>query len=190
MTGPFEDEAARSETDGGEMPGPYDDIGRELAGVPCPRPVRMSRRGKSTAGLVAAILLVSMSMFVAGLSTQSKAADGNPGSAQFVKFALPIGLILAMVPFLLLTILRQKKLIAEGDLAIARVTERRLARHGPTIRYEFKTPSGEHLDGGASDGTGQLSAGMSVPVFYNPRNPKRQLALCASFFEVVTLGER
>jgi len=30
---------------------------------------------------------------------------------------------------------------------------------------------------------------MSVPIFYDPQEPKKQVALCASFYEVVLRGE-
>jgi hypothetical protein len=42
------------------LPGPYDEIGRVIAELARPRRVRMSRRGKLTAVMVAAILLASM----------------------------------------------------------------------------------------------------------------------------------
>ena len=83
---------------------------------------------------------------------------------------------------------RQKVLLAEGEMATAHVTKRWMARNGPNIRYEFTTPLGEHFSRGAADGSRQLSVGMSVPIFYDPQKPKRQLALCASFYEVVLPG--
>jgi hypothetical protein len=189
VTASLQDGAASEESHGGNLPGPYDDLIPALAAVPRPRAVRMGRRGKSTSVLVAVILAVSMTLFVAGLTAQTKASGANAGSSQMVKFALPIVFILVFVPFQLLTITRQKGLIAEGEIATGRVIERRLARHGPTIRYEFTTPLGEHFSRSASDGTGQLSPGMSVPIFYDPQKPKKQLALCASFYEVVMPGE-
>jgi hypothetical protein len=32
--------------------------------------------------------------------------------------------------------------------------------------------------------------GMTVPVFYDPLEPKKQVALCAAFYEVVLPGQR
>jgi hypothetical protein len=190
MTSQFHNErGGGNESISENLPGPYDDLIPALAAVPRPRAVRMSRRGKSTSILVTAILLVSMTLFVAGLMAQSKVSRPNPGSPQLVKFALPIFFILVFVPFQLTTVTRQKILIAEGEIAAARVIERRLARHGPTIRYEFTTPLGEHFSHSTSDGTGQLSPGMRVPIFYDSKSPGKQLALCASFYEVVMPGE-
>lgn len=168
--------------------GPYDEIARALAGLPRPRRIRMSRRGKSTVVLVAVVLIVSMGIFIAGLAAKSS-AQSNAGPSQTLPFALPIVFILVIVPLMLRQITRQRPLLTEGEIATARVTKRRAARHGPTIQYEFRTPLGEPFSRGASDGSGRLSAGMSVPVFYDPQNPKRQLALCASFYQVILPGE-
>jgi hypothetical protein len=185
VTAPFQDEANWSGAPDENVAGPYDEMSSVLAELPRPRPVRMSRRGKSTAVLVTVILLVSMTMFFAGLAAQARVTGPNAGSPLLLKFALPIVFILVIVPLMLVTIARQKILLAEGEIATAHVTKRRLARHGPTIRYEFTTRLGEHFSRGASDGSGQLSVGMNVPIFYDAQNPKKQLALCASFYEVV-----
>lgn len=85
---------------------------------------------------------------------------------------------------------KQKQLVADGEMSMARVTDRVLARNGPNIRYEFMTPLGEYFSGSAQDGTRKLSVGMNVPVFYDALNPRRQLALCASFYEVELAGAR
>jgi hypothetical protein len=189
MTSPYRDgEISSGALDAG-VDGPYDRISRLLAELPRPRPVRMSRRGKSTVALVTVVLLVSMGIFVAGLSAKSAAASSNGRPPQTLAFALPIVFILVIVPVMLRQVLRQKPLLAEGEIGSARVTDQRLARHGPTIRYEFTTPLGERFSRSASDGSGELSVGMKVPIFYDPRSPKKQLALCASFYEVALPGE-
>jgi hypothetical protein len=85
-------------------------------------------------------------------------------------------------------ITQQKDLLAEGEMATARVTKRWIARNGPNIRYEFMTPLGEHFSRGTADASRQLSVGMNVPIFYDQQRPKKQLALCASFYEVILPG--
>jgi len=84
---------------------------------------------------------------------------------------------------------RQKLLLADGEIAMARVTKRRASRHGPAIQYEFETQLGRQFSRSAADGSGRLSAGMSVPVFYDSQDPKKQLALCGSLYEVILPGE-
>ncbi len=189
MTASFRDEASSSGAPGGGVLGPYDEMSRVLAELPRPRPVRVSRRGRTMAGVVSAILLASLGMFAAGLTARSAVAGQNAGPPQVLTFGLPIVIVLVMVPLMLRTLGQQKVLLAEGEMATANVTKRWMARNGPNIRYEFTTPLGEHFIRGAADGSRQLSVGMNVPIFYDPQSPKKQLALCASFYEVVLPGK-
>ena len=172
----------------GNVAGPFDEMGRILGEVPRPRPVRISRRGKMTAGAVSVALLASLGIFAAGLAATS-AAGRNERPPQFLTFALPIVLVFVIVPLMLRTLGQQKSLLAEGEMAMARVTKRWVARNGPNVEYEFTTLLSEHFSRSAADGSGRLSIGMSVPIFYDPQKPKKQLALCASFYEVILPGE-
>lgn len=189
MTSPFQDEASSSATPGENIPGPYDEVSRVLAAMPRPRPVRMSRRGKMTAAVVSVALLFAVGAFTASLFAQKAAAGRNAAPTPFLNFVLPVGMVLVIVPIMLRTLGQQKLLLAEGEMTTARVTKKWAARNGPNIRYEFTTPLGEHFSRSASDGSRQLSVGMNVPLFYDSQRPKKQLALCASFYEVVTPGE-
>jgi len=188
VTAGFGDRTNTNEAPGGSK-GPYDDLSRQLAEIPRPRPVRMSRRGKLTAGAVSIALLASLGIFAAGLVATSAAGGRNARQPQFLTFALPIILVFVIVPLMLRTIGKQKSLLAEGEMAMARVTKRWAARNGPNINYEFTTPLGEHFSRSAADGSGRLSVGMNVPIFYDPQKPKKQLALSASFYEVILQGE-
>ena len=185
---PFQGGAGSSGTQDGGSTGPYDEIGRILAELPRPRPVRISRRGKMTAGIATVALLASLGIFAAGMAAQPRMAR-QTAPPQFLTFAVPIVLVLVIAPLMLRALGQQKFLLAEGEMATGHVTKRWLARNGPTIRYEFNTPLGEHFSRSAADGSRQLSVGMNVPIFYDPQKPKRQLALCASFYEVVLPGE-
>jgi hypothetical protein len=142
-----------------------------------------------TAGLVSVALLASLGIFAAGLAAQRAVGRRSAGPPESLTFALPIILVLVMAPLMLRALGRQKMLLAEGEMATAQVTKRWVARNGPTIRYDFTTPLGEHFSRSAADGAGQLSVGMIVPIFYDPQSPQRQLALCASFYEVVQPAE-
>lgn len=168
--------------------GPYDEIARILVDLPRPRPVRFSRRGKSTLVLVAAVLIAALGILLAGLAAKSP-QRATPGQSQTLPLAVPILFILVIGPVLLRQVTRQKLLLADGEIAMARVTKRRASRHGPAIQYEFATPLGQQFSRSSADGSGRLSAGMSVPVFYDPQDPKKQLALCGSLYEVVLPGE-
>jgi hypothetical protein len=138
---------------------------------------------------VTVALLASLGIFAFGLVAASAAARQTSRQPQFLTFALPILLIFVIVPIMLRTIGKQKFLLAEGEMAMANVTKRWVARNGPNVNYEFTTPLGEHFSRSAADGSGQLTIGIQVPIFYDPQRPKKQLALCASFYEVVLPGE-
>jgi hypothetical protein len=189
VTAVLRDGAGSSGAPGEGISGPYDEMSRMLAELPRPRPVRISRRGKIIATVVSAALLASLGIYAAGLSATSRVADGNAGRPQFSVYPLSIAFV-AVVAFVMLNALaRQKRLLADGEMATAQVTKRWMARNGPNIRYEFNTPLGEHFSRGAADGSRQLSVGMIVPIFYDPQKPKKQLALCASFYEVILRGK-
>jgi len=182
---PFQDRATPSGAPGGAV-GPYDEMSRVLAALPRPRPVRMSRRGKIIAMVVLSALLASLGIYAtAGVMAQRAAGGQDAGASQFPVYALSIAFIAVFVIVMLNVIGRQKRLLAEGEIATAHVTKRWMARNGPNIYCEFTTPLGEHFSRGAADGSTKLSVGMNVPVFYDPQKPKRQLALCASFYELV-----
>jgi len=189
VKGPFQGGADSNEAQGGAVPGPYDEISRVLAELPRPRPVRMSRRGKTIAAMVSAALLASLGIFATSIAVTSAVAGRGTGPPQLLVFVPPIALILVIVPLMLRKIAQQKFLLSEGEIATGRVTNRWLARNGPYIRYEFTTPLGENFSRSAADSTRQLSVGMNVPILYDPQRTKNQLALCASFFEVVLPGQ-
>jgi hypothetical protein len=186
---PFQDRATPGDAPGG-VAGPYDEMSRVLAGLPRPRLVRMSRRGKIIGMVVLVALLASLGIYAAaGMAAQRAEGGQDAGASQFPVYALSIAFIAVFAVVMLNVIGRQKRLLAEGEIATAHVTKQWMARNGPNIFYEFTTPLGEHFARGAADGSRQLSVGMNLPVFYDPQKPKRQLALCASFYEVVLPGK-
>ncbi|HLJ24598.1 MAG TPA: hypothetical protein VKT71_10870 [Candidatus Acidoferrales bacterium] len=174
---------------GQPVPGPFDEIAAALASMPPPREVRLSRRGKTTVTVLMIALLAALAGYLVTLAVARRAlGDQPPQASQFPLDAVAIGTIAVISIVLLTVVARQKQLMAEGEVAVARVTRQWQTHRGPAIRYEFTTLRGEQLLGGASDGSRTLTVGMSVPVFYDAQKPKRQLALCASFFEVNVPG--
>ncbi len=189
MTAASGNGARRSEEAARDAEGPFDEIGRALAGAPRPRSVRLSRQGKTAASILTIALLGALAGYLVTLGITRRTLPGQP--AQPVHFpvnAIPIGSVAVIAAVLLNVMARQKQLLAEGEVAIALVTKQWRTHRGSAIGYEFTTPLGEHLSHGASDGSRRLVTGMTVPVFYDLQKPKRQLALCASFYEVVLSG--
>jgi hypothetical protein len=166
--------------------GPYDEIGRQIAELPRPRPVRMSARGRMMAAVVSVALLTSFGAYAAADAVMRRSVRiPYAGPSQFPIFVLSIIFITIATIVMANVIGGQKRLLADGEMCMARVVDRVLARNGPNIRYEFTTPLGEHVSGSSQDGSRKLSVGMCVPVFYDAQDPGKQLALCASFYEVI-----
>ena len=162
-----------------------------------PRPVRMSRLGKfnviaiSVARVAFAGALVAMAVLrPASPAGGSAAAPENSAPASRpVVFALPIILMVGIGFTMRRSLAQQRQLLALGELAMARVTKQWTARNGNGIRYEFTTPAGENFSRMTTDYSRQLLVGMSVPIFYDRQQPKKQVALCAAFYEVVLPGQ-
>ena len=84
---------------------------------------------------------------------------------------------------------RDRKLLSEGELAIAIVTHQELSggkRRQSKIRYEFKDATGRLVRGGGTDESWELYEDMEVPVFYDAEDLGKNVALCAATCELRT----
>ncbi len=82
---------------------------------------------------------------------------------------------------------RDRKLLAEGDVAMAIVTHQELIRgkhRRSQIRYEFRDASGRLVQGKGTDESRGLYEDMEAPIFYNPTNPSENVTLCAATCEL------
>ena len=157
---------------------------RALAKLPRPRPVRMSRQGRMNTAIIAFSMLCFAAALVAMVVIKPASGTGNT-PPRLVVFALPIALVAVIVFVMRRSLVQQRWLLAEGEIAMARVTKQWVARNGHGIRYEFTAPNGETFSRMTTDNAHQLTVGMNVPVFYDPDEPKKQVAVCAAFYEVV-----
>lgn len=157
---------------------------KALAKLPRPRPVRMSRQGRTNTAIIAVSMLFFAAALVAMVVIKPASGTGNT-PPRLVVFALPVALGAVIVFVMRRSLVQQRWLLAEGEIAMASVTKQWAARNGHGIRYEFTAPDGETFSRMTTDNARQLLVGMYVPVFYDPDEPKKQVALCASFYEVV-----
>jgi hypothetical protein len=196
VAGPKSGAGAASGTAGDEsqeMVAPNEDVGRKyrmLTELQRPRPVRMSRMGKMNV----AVIFIALVAFAVALIVMAVLKPSGTGSArqpaQPLVVVLPLGLVTGIALFMRRSLLEQRRLLELGEIAMARVSKQWAARNGFGIRYEFTAPGGESFSRISTDGARLLTVGMSVPVFYDRQEPKRQVALSAAFFEVVLPGER
>ena len=162
---------------------------RILAQLPTPRPIRLSRSGKMNVTIIAVALVLFAGVLITVAVLQPPLARRNFGPANMIGYVLPV-ILLAVITFAMQrAMLQQRHLLSEGAMAMARVTKQWTARNGNGIRYEFATPTGEKFSRMSVDSQRRVFTGMDTPVFYDAQQPKKQVALCASFYEVVLPGQ-
>ena len=162
---------------------------RILAELPCPRPVRLSRSGKTNITVLAVALLMFAGVLVAVAVLQPPGARRNLGASNLLVYVLPVGLLTLITFAMQRALLQQRHLLSEGKMAMGRVTKQWVARNGNGIRYEFSIPAGKTFSRMTVDNQRRIFPGMNVPVFYDAQQPKKQVALCASFYEVILPGQ-
>jgi hypothetical protein len=151
-----------------------------------PRDVRMARRGVFNLSLILLVVLLFLTLMVVELYR----AWGVLHS--FAKFETREWSMVGFTAFLLLILLsqwrtmaRERDLLENGQLALARVVGKWASRNNSTITYEFQDATGRDHRAADTDYTRRLEPGMTVAVFYNRDHPKRRVAACATFHEVV-----
>jgi hypothetical protein len=162
---------------------------RLLLELPRPRPVRMTRRGKTSILVIAVAFLVFALALITMLALQpAPPRRGSSPPPLALVIGLPLGVLALMALVMQRAMARERELLGNGEVVLGRVTKQWAARNGSGIHYEFTTPSGETISRMTSDFSRQLSQGMSVLVFYDLFKPKKQVALCSALYEVVVPG--
>lgn len=151
-----------------------------------PRELQMASRGKFAIAVVSLVVVgflfsIGAHLHVTWVRSQS-----------FVNFrGTEWGLtgfcaLLALIPFAMWrSQVREKDLLENGEIAIGRITRQWSGKDSNNIEYEFKDFQGQSHKALSFDYTRKLFEGMTVPVFYDRDNPKRQIASCATYHEVV-----
>lgn len=160
-----------------------------LVSLPPPRPVRLGPRGKVMLTVVLLVVFVLDAFLIWSLyglwySTRSFADFHGPQI-----FLACLTVLIACVPFFVRRgMVRHKNLMENGAVAMARVTGQRTLKNNSIITYEFEDANGKSISESGPDLTRSLYEGMTVPVFYDAQNSERQVAACASFFEIIAPG--
>lgn len=89
---------------------------------------------------------------------------------------------------------RDEKLMREGEIAVGVVTHQKLVvvrggrggrRTKSKVRYRFKDFSGQLYQGTGMDDSRRLRVDMTVPVFYDPQAPEKNVTICTASCELV-----
>lgn len=151
-----------------------------------PREVRWNARGKKKATLTVVYLLVCGGLV--SFSVYQEWASAHSFSDLGVN-QLVLAAVVAMVAGLVIstwrTTARDRGLLENGELVLARVINKWTVRTGETIYCEYQGAHGQWRKISALDNSHSLEIGMVTPVFYDPANPKRQVLYRAARFDVV-----
>jgi hypothetical protein len=161
-----------------------------LFSLPPPRVVRMRKRGKigfAVVFLVFGGLAIFILVLLRTVGKGDSATPVIPGFTATMSALVAFSLLLPILIFR--STLKQKKLMINGQFALARITGQWTMRNSNGITYTFTDAAGRVFNCRGNDPSRVFFEGMTVPVFYNPENPKKQVAACCSAYEVVLPGQ-
>ncbi len=154
-----------------------------------PRRVRFSFPGAAAGVVVFAFGMIIFIMFLA--TTRVRPSTVPQHAAPFPYFAVfgPIAFIALILGIVIVPALvrekRNRPLFQDGEVAAARVIAQHTVMQGKTsysqIEYEFRAADGQTIKNTERDLSQKVFEDMLIPVFYDPVNPSRCVALCASY---------
>ena len=157
---------------------------QRIQSLPRPRRVRLR-----FTGAFAAIVVVGIFLFIGLGVFEATRRSAAPLEWKDMTVLIPVLFIFLFVAaFLVPSLLKEKRnrpLFEEGEVAAARVLAQRTVIQGNTsysqIDYEFRTPNGQTIRNSERDLSRKVFEDMLIPVFYDPNEPSRCRALCASY---------
>ena len=163
---------------------------RLLLELPRPRPVRVSRKGRSNLMIAMTGVAAFDLIFLAHVWSAYKAAGSFAALPRADWMWMVLAIAIGLIPYATWkNVKRQKALLETGEVALATVLRQFSNRSTFTIQYDFRDPQGQKVTGLANDTTRALYEGMSVPVFFDANNSRQRVAQCESFCEVILPGQ-
>ncbi len=162
-----------------------------IAALPAPRPVRRSPvAGGAAVAVVTALKLVALGLIanifwslknLTSVSTFFPAHKGSFFGFGFVAVAIAITSTAQR---------KQRKLVANGEVAIATISGRYQINYDWHLRYTFQDKSGQEIMNDALDNSGRslLNSGQQMLVYYEPENPRKAVAQSESWYEPSVAG--
>jgi hypothetical protein len=157
---------------------------RSLFDAPRPRQVRIRTAPKILLGTlpIAAMLLIYFGILELLTFRELGANLTSIFYVVFNFFASPIMIAVSIVTFG--RVRRDKKLLKNGELAVGTVTYQELVRGRKStwsqVRYRFNDASGQLYQDTGRDYSRRLRVEMTVPVFYDAKDPETNVALCTA----------
>jgi hypothetical protein len=153
-----------------------------------PRRTKLKKSSFVLLAVFACIAGVALWTFAVGHQTNRPKA--NPGNTiTDVAFFLIFGIIsTAIVGGTLRSVFRDRRLLADGDIAIAVITSQGIAggkSKTSRIKYDFKDAAGRVFSGKSYDESRELYEDMQTIVFYNRDNPSENVPVVGAMFKLV-----
>lgn len=155
-----------------------------------PREIQMATRGKLSLAVSALVVVIfgtvlGVHLYGEWARTLSFATFQTRDWAMAAGFILlllmPVGMWRSQV--------RECDLLENGEVAMGKIARQwKDDKNNSSVEYEFSDYQGQTHKGIGFDYEKNLYDGMSVPVFYDRENPKRQIAYCATMHEIVIQG--
>jgi hypothetical protein len=108
-----------------------------------------------------------------------------PNLTTFAMFGV-IWSIMAITMFR--SVLRDRSLLSDGEIAIATVTSQSFAggeSRNSRITYQFNDAAGRTFSGKCTDHTRKVFEEMRTPIFYDPADPAKNVALVGATYDLV-----
>lgn len=158
----------------------------DLCSLPHPRAARITNRGRVLRiWLIFAWVAFTVVIVLSDLQTiESKPFD-------LKSLALAWNIVFPVIGgFVLRVMIRQesknRQLLERGSLALGIVVDQKKGGRGLSeIIYEFKNSDGASYQLKSEDRTDAYFPGMAVPVFYDPTDSSRSVAICGTYLRVV-----
>jgi len=80
--------------------------------------------------------------------------------------------------------LRERRLLANGELATGYIVKQTNGRYTQSVEYRFEDVTGSSISGRCTDPSRSLYEGMFTPVFYDASNPKCNVSLDCSLTKI------
>jgi uncharacterized protein (DUF983 family) len=177
---------ARSTTPAQVAPGQLipDAFLQRIQSLPRPRRVRFR-----FTGAFAVVALVGVAVLFGFVFYELARNNAAPSNLKDLTPLLPLVFLLVFLgAFIVPPLLKEKRnrpLFQDGEVAAARVLAQRMVAQGKSsysqIDYEFRASDGQTIRNSERDLTQKVFEDMLIPVFYDPLNPSRCAALCASY---------
>jgi len=158
---------------------------QQLQALPRPRRVRFR-----VPSAVVFVLLTGLLFAIGGFVA---AAYASPGTRSNFHLSGVLVVPIVFVVLILVPFFRDRghqRLMQDGELAIGRVTYQENVQAGKSsysrIGYEFTANSGQLIRDQAKDLTCSVFEDMSIPVFYDPADPNKNVTPCATYLKLST----